>query len=191
MSRSLMNEEKRTRRRIATRSPLWIQAAHLSPPCSCCGVRSTGAGAWPLTLGKNNMNLAIVTSIAAFTVCSCQQRQQEARASMEAPASPNQSSEEIHSSNEKVRKIEGWDIGVIGSGSDKRFVEWTSRKPIAEMQTGSALASKDWGFAVMKTQEGIDVVEWPSMKPIEAGRSTEDQINQDDTPPMPKSRWSR
>jgi hypothetical protein len=34
----------------------------------------------------------------------------------------------------------------IRQAEDKRFVEWTSRKPIAEMQTDGALASNDWRF---------------------------------------------
>jgi len=117
-------------------------------------------------------------------MCSCEQRD-DSNNVRHAP------DKEERGDNPKVKKIDGWDLAILGSGRDSKLVEWPSMKPVPTTKPGDALIAKDWGFAIVASDEGSKVVEWPSMNPINVTGANEDQIEIEDMPPLPKTRWSQ
>jgi hypothetical protein len=124
-----------------------------------------------------------ISIIVALAMCCCQQRHS---GSDDGHAADSETLDD----NAKVKRIDGWDLAILGSGRDAKLVEWPSMKPVPATTPGDTLIARDWGFAIVATDKGSEVVEWPSMNPLDLTRKREDQIDLEDMPPLPDSRWS-
>ena len=128
-----------------------------------------------------NSHITVLSGVC-LALCCCQPEE-----STSGPSLAEAEGEDFQS-EEQVRVIADWHLAVVGAGEDASLVEWPSLTPI---QPPLMKINPEWGFVIVETEHGPRVFEWPSLVPIRDTGKKLDEIDVNDLPPLPDSRWSK